>query len=109
MGDSKDRHIQLAALKYIQDNPDLTQRKLASILGVSLGKSHYLINELIKKGWVKLKNFKNSQKKVRYLYILTPKGLKNKTRITREFLHYKLEQFEIIKKEIENLKKEADL
>jgi MarR family transcriptional regulator, temperature-dependent positive regulator of motility len=108
MASNEDTHIQLTALKYIHDNPELTQRRLASILGVSLGKSHYLINELIKKGWVKLKNFKNSQKKVRYLYILTPKGLKNKTRLTREFLYYKLEQFERIKKEIENLRKETD-
>ena len=108
MANNKDRDIQLSALKYIKDNPQLTQRRLASILGVSLGKSHYLINQLIKKGWVKLKNFKNSQNKVAYLYILTPKGLKNKTRLTREFLYYKLEQFEIIKEEIETLKKEMD-
>tara|TARA_Y100000590_G_scaffold229380_1_gene258764 strand:- start:52045 stop:52374 length:330 start_codon:yes stop_codon:yes gene_type:complete len=108
MANNKDRQIQLSALKYIEDNPDLTQRQLASKLGVSLGKSHYLINELIKKGWLKLSNFKNSRNKVAYLYVLTPKGLKNKARITREYLYYKLEQFERIKQEIDDLKREVD-
>ena len=108
MANNKDRQIQLSALKYIEDNPDLTQRQLASKLGVSLGKSHYLINELIKKGWLKLSNFKNSRNKVAYLYVLTPKGLTNKARITREYLYYKLEQFERIKQEIDDLKQEVD-
>ncbi len=79
----------LKVLRHLEDNPDVTQRELAAVLGISLGKTNYCIKALIDKGLVKAKNFKNSANKRAYLYILTPKGIETKTRISVRFLQRK--------------------
>ncbi len=93
-------------LNHIHENPKSTQRELVEKLDFSLGKVNYLIQALIKKGIIKLKSFKNSSKKVVYLYLLTPKGIKQKTDITGMFLKQKLEEYDKLQEKIQMLKLE---
>ena len=81
-------------LKTIHKNPELSQRDIAKQLGISIGKTNYAIKALIEKGLVKTENFLNSKNKWAYRYILTPEGIKEKTRITREFVKRKMEECE---------------
>lgn len=94
-------------LKLLESNPHMSQRELATELGISLGKVNYCLRALIGKGWVKAGNFRRSTDKRAYLYLLTPKGLDEKAKVTARFLRRKLEEYEILKKEIEILKQEA--
>ncbi len=93
-------------LKKFEDNPHLTQRELSKELGVSLGKTNYIINALIDKGWIKLKNFKRSDKKLGYSYLLTTQGIAEKAMLAQKFLKKKSDEYNRLKKEIENLRKE---
>ncbi len=95
-------------LKLIEKNPSITQRELASELGVSVGKANYCMKALIDKGWVKASNFKNSNKKLAYFYILTPSGKEQKAKITVNFLKRKMNDYEELKQEIEILKNEVN-
>ena len=98
----------LKVLRHLEDNPNVTQRELAETLGISLGKTNYCMKALINKGMVKAKNFKNSANKRAYLYILTPKGIETKARISVRFLQRKIEEYEALRIEIEQLKTELD-
>lgn len=98
--------IHFRVLRIIEANPEITQRELANELGVSLGKINYCLKGLIEKGWVKANNFKNSNNKLAYLYILTPSGIEQKARITAQFLKRKISEYEELKIEIERLKHE---
>ena len=93
-------------LKKFQDNPYLTQRELSKELGVSLGKTNYIINALIDKGWIKLKNFKRSDKKLGYSYLLTTQGITEKAILAQKFLKRKSDEYNKLKEEIEKLKNE---
>ena len=95
-------------LKLIEKNPSITQRQLASELGVSVGKANYCLKALIDKGWVKANNFKNSNNKLAYIYKLTPSGIEQKARITVNFLKRKMSDYESLKQEIEMLKNEVN-
>ena len=86
----------------------MTQRELATALGVSLGKVNYCLKALIEKGWVKANNFRNHNNKAAYAYLLTPKGLERKAQITVRFLKRKVEEYEALKQEIEQLQREVD-
>jgi len=97
----------LRVLRRIEANPKITQRELAQELGVSLGKVNYCLQALIQKGWVKANNFKNSNHKTAYAYLLTPQGIERKAQITRDFLRRKLQEYEMLKKEIDQLKTEV--
>lgn len=101
--------IHYHVLKLIEKNPSITQRELASELGVSVGKANYCMKALIDKGWVKASNFKNSNKKLAYFYILTPSGIEQKAKITVNFLKRKMNDYEELKQEIEMLKNEVNL
>jgi EPS-associated MarR family transcriptional regulator len=100
--------IHYHVLKHIEANPSITQRELAKELGVSVGKVNYCLKALIDKGWIKANNFKNSNKKLAYFYILTPSGLEQKAKITVNFLKRKINDYEELKKEIEVLKNEVN-
>ncbi|MBT5330638.1 MAG: MarR family EPS-associated transcriptional regulator [Porticoccaceae bacterium] len=102
-----DIELQYQALKQLQRNPNLTQRQLAEILGVSLGKTNYLVKSLLDVGWLKLENFRKSDNKMGYIYLLTPKGIAQKTAITRRFLDRKRSEFERLVLEIEALESEV--
>ena len=93
-------------LRILKDNPKVTQREMAKELGLSLGKTNYVVRALIDKGWVKLSNFKRSDKKLGYIYLLTPEGLSEKTTLAQNFLNRKSEEYNRLKKEIEILKNE---
>jgi EPS-associated MarR family transcriptional regulator len=93
-------------LKKFEGNPHLTQRELSKELGVSLGKTNYIINALIDKGWLKLKNFKRSDNKLGYSYLLTTQGITEKTILAQKFLKKKSDEYNKLKEEIENLRNE---
>lgn len=91
-------------LRLIQDRPNLSQRELARELGVSLGKVNYCVRALIDKGWVKARNFRNSSNKLAYAYLLTPRGIEEKTAVTIGFLRRKVAEYEALKSEIAQLR-----
>lgn len=86
----------------------MTQRELAEQLGVSLGKTHYLVKSLIAVGWVKLDNFQRSDNKWSYVYLLTPKGIVEKTAITARFLVRKQREYSDLQLEIQQLQEEVN-
>lgn len=96
-------------LKLLDDNPELTQRQLAKSLGISLGKVNYCLKALIEKGMIKASNFRNSQNKHAYAYLLTRSGIEAKTRLTAEFLKIKIAEHQSLKKEIEELRRQVSL
>ena len=96
-------------LKIIEDEPHLSQREIAKKMGVSLGKTNYCLKALIDKGFIKLQNFYNNNKKSAYIYLLTPRGIEEKAAVTYRFLQRKLKEYEDIKQEIEKLESEAAL
>ena len=95
-------------LKTLEENPGLSQRDLAKRLGVSLGKVNYCLNALVGKGSVKINNFRNSENKLAYAYLLTPQGMESRARMTVEFLQVKVQEYKRLRKEIEELKREAE-
>jgi len=94
----------LEILKLLAAQPHMSQRDLAQAMGVSLGKANYCLKALMDKGLVKLERFRANPDKRLYAYLLTPAGLKEKTRITLEFLRYKVAEYETLKREIEQLR-----
>ena len=104
----KTQEIHLKVLRHLEGNPNVTQRELAEELGISLGKANYCMKALIDKGMVKANNFKTSANKHAYLYILTPKGIETKARVSIRFLQRKLEEYEALRIEIEQLKTEIE-
>ena len=101
------QELEYKVLKLLENKPELTQRQLAEALGVSLGKTHYLVKSLIDIGWIKLDNFQKSENKWGYAYLLTPKGIVEKSMITARFLKGKQDEYCQLRKEIEQLKKEV--
>lgn len=91
-------------LRKIAKKPDANQRELASELNMSLGKLNYVLKELKKKGLVKINNFKKNPKKTGYLYLLTPKGVAEKTKITIKFMKDKMQEYEDLKNELDQQK-----
>jgi EPS-associated MarR family transcriptional regulator len=102
-----DQELEYRALKILEQQPDLTQRQLAEALGVSLGKTHYLVKSLIDVGWVKLDNFQKSNSKWGYAYLLTPMGIAEKAAITARFLVRKQREYSELQQEIAQLQKEV--
>ncbi len=94
-------------MRLLQENPDLTQRELAQKLGVSVGGLNYCLKALMEKGLVKMQNFQQSKNKFGYVYVLTPSGISEKAALTNRFLKRKMEEYEVLKAEIEALKKDS--
>lgn len=94
-------------LKALEENPSATQRELAQELEMSLGKLNYCLKALVEKGWVKVGNFKRNQHKIGYAYLLTPKGIEEKTNVTIGFLKRKLEEYDKLQDEIKCLREEV--
>ena len=97
-------HLEL--MRLLEQHPEYSQRELAGALGVSLGKTHYLLKALLTKGWVKAKNFQRSNNKLGYLYVLTPQGVRQRMNLTRAFLASKELQYEVLNKQITLLREE---
>jgi len=103
-----DREQQLKVLRLLQETPDLNQRQMADQLGISLGGLNYCLRALVEKGWVKMDNFGRSPNKLKYAYLLTPRGVAAKTRLTASFLKRKLKEYDALEAEIEALRAEMD-
>ena len=103
------KDIRLDLLRKLESNPKYTQRDLSKEMEVSLGKINYCMKKLIEKGWLKAKNFQQSENKKAYAYFLTSKGMDQKSKLTIVFLKRKMEEYELLKGEIEQLKKEGKL
>jgi len=101
----EDTHFRV--MRLLQANPDITQRELADQLGVSLGGLNYCLRALTEKGWVKMQNFADSKNKFGYVYVLTPKGLAQRARLTQQFLQRKMNEFAALRAEIESLQEET--
>ena len=97
---------ELEILRQIEENPNLTQRQIADHLGFSLGKINYLIKALLEKGVVKVDNFKRSDNKLGYLYLLTPEGVERKRKLTLLFIQRKSEEFDKLKAELSRTEKQ---
>ena len=98
----------LKVLRLLEANPHLSQRELANVLGVSLGKTNYCLKALLGKGFVKMQSFKKSQNKLAYAYLLTPDGIAEKAGLTVRFLARKVAEYESLTLEIEALKSEMN-
>jgi EPS-associated MarR family transcriptional regulator len=94
-------------LKLLEADPHASQRRIADELGISLGRVNYCLKALIDKGLVKVNNFRNNANKRTYLYLLTPKGIEEKTKVTLQFLQVKMAEYEAVKREIDELQSEA--
>ena len=99
--------LRLRVLRAIEVDPELSQRQLAAELGVSLGGVNYALKALMERGFVKADNFRKSGNKVAYLYVLTPRGVAEKASLATAFLGRKLEEYEVLKQEIDALKSEV--
>lgn len=93
-------------LKLIENNPEISQRELAKKLGISLGRVNFCLKALVDVGLLKVNNFLNSKNKWAYMYLLTPKGVEEKAKLTLSYLEMKLIEYEKIKSEIQELKNE---
>jgi EPS-associated MarR family transcriptional regulator len=103
------QELEYRVLKILEQQPDLTQRQLSEALGVSLGKTNYVLKSLIDVGWVKLDNFQKSDNKWGYVYLLTPMGVTEKAAITVRFLKRKKQEYDNLQKEIAQLQREVQL
>lgn len=95
-------------LREIAKNPNISQREIASKHRISLGKVNYAIKSLISKGFIKIQNLSGASKKQKYTYVLTPIGVEEKAKQTTNFLKWKLDEYERMKKEIEELKEDVN-
>ena len=95
--------VRFRVLRVLQDEPDMSQREMSDRLGMSLGAVNYCLRALTEKGQVKVRNFRSSDNKLRYAYILTPGGLAEKARLTGAFLARKVAEYEALRAEIEAL------
>lgn len=101
-----DTHFKV--MNMISKNPDITQRELAKMAGISLGSMHYCLKALVKKGWVKAGNFKKNPKKSSYFYLLTREGIAHKSNLALDFLQRKKLEYDALEREIKILSKDIN-
>lgn len=101
--------IRLKIMRLVSQNPDISTRQVADEVGISNGSAYYVLTALVERGFVKLKNFKKNPRKGQYAYLLTPKGIREKSLLTHSFIGRKREEFEVLKSEIEALEEEVGL
>ena len=112
MASSRDlerENTRLRVMRLIAEDPMVTTRQIAAVLGISHGSAYYVLSALVKKGFVKLGNFTRNRKKGQYAYILTPSGIREKTMLTQNFIVRKRREYEDMKTEIETLERELEL
>ena len=101
--------IQLKVMRLISEFPEMSSRQVAEAVGISNGSAYYVLTALVENGLVKLDNFKKNPRKGRYAYLLTPKGIREKSILTHNFIERKRKEYEDLKNEIEALEEEAGL
>jgi MarR family transcriptional regulator, temperature-dependent positive regulator of motility len=99
--------VRYRLLRYLEEHPQASQRELALHLGVSVGKINYCLRALIEKGLVKMRNFRKSERKLAYSYVLTPKGIDEKVNVTVRFLQRKMVEYDVLSEEIKRLNREV--
>tara|TARA_B100001123_G_C14370720_1_gene654744 strand:+ start:118 stop:447 length:330 start_codon:yes stop_codon:yes gene_type:complete len=104
----KDKQDHFNVLRKINKNPESTQRELAQELGFSLGKLNYCLRALKNKGLIKMKNFEKNPNKINYIYVLTPRGIAEKTKLTINFMKRKMEEYDDLKAELKKKIKNVD-
>ena len=107
--EAQQAEIRLKVMRLISQNPDISTRQVADEVGISNGSAYYVLTALVEMGFVKLKNFKKNPRKGQYAYLLTPKGIREKSLLTHSFIGRKREEFEVLKSEIEALEEEVGL
>jgi MarR family transcriptional regulator, temperature-dependent positive regulator of motility len=107
-GRGLDDDVRYRLFKLVEEHPEITQREAAEALGVSLGKANYCFRALIRKGFVKARNFRNSKNKIAYAYLLTPRGIEEKMLVTRRFLDRKLAEYDALVTELHELTREVN-
>ena len=105
----KNKEDFLKILREIHNKPNVSQRELANVLKFSLGKLNYCLKSLRNKGLLKIKNFKKNKKKINYIYLLTPKGMTQKTKLTINFLKRKMVEYDQLNKDLKNEKNKNKL
>jgi EPS-associated MarR family transcriptional regulator len=95
-------------MRLLEEKPELSQRDAARELGISLGRLNYCLQALVRKGWLKATRFTNSRNKSAYMYLLTPRGIEEKASITVEFLRAKVHEYEQLRSEIEQLRRDVE-
>jgi EPS-associated MarR family transcriptional regulator len=103
-----DEESRYKVMRLLQANPQMSQRDVARALGMSVGKVNYCLKALTRRGWVKAANFKNSNNKAAYMYLLTPRGLEEKASLTVRFLRIKMDEYQRLGAEIEEMRTEAE-
>lgn len=101
------QEVRYRLLKYLSEHPDATQRQLARELGVSVGKVNYCLRALIEKGLLKMRNFQSAKHKAAYAYLLTAEGIEEKVNVTYAFLRRKIEEYDLLSKEIDTMTAEV--
>ena len=107
--EERQAEIRFKVMRLISQNPEMSTRQVADEIGISNGSAYYVLTALVEKGFVKLSNFKKNPRKGQYAYLLTPKGIREKSLLTHSFIERKREEFEALKEEIRALEKEAGL
>lgn len=95
-------------MRLLEGNPKMSQRDAARELGISLGKLNYCVRALIRKGWVTASRFKNNRNKAAYMYLLTPRGIEEKARLTMQFLQIKMREYETLRAEIDQMRRDVE-
>ena len=101
--------VRLKVMRLIAQKPEMSTRQVADEVGISNGSAYYILTALVEKGFVKLGNFKKNPRKGQYAYLLTPKGIREKSLLTHSFIERKREEFKILRVEIRALEEEAGL
>lgn len=104
--DPSEQQLALSVLRLMSERPDMTQRQLAQSLGVSLGKTNFIVRAVLSRGWVKAENFRRSNNKLGYIYVLTPQGIAQRVRLTQTFIARKEQEYELLRGEIDRLRTE---
>jgi len=104
--DPSEQQLALGVLRLMSERPDMTQRQLAESLGVSLGKTNFIVRAVLARGWVKAENFRRSNNKLGYIYVLTPQGIAQRLRLTQTFIARKEQEFALLRREIDRLRTE---
>ena len=107
--DEQQAEIRLQVMRLIAQNPEMSTRQVADEVGISNGSAYYVLAALVEKGFVKLENFKKSPRKGQYAYLLTPKGIREKSLLTHSFIERKRQEYADLKTEIEALEQEVGL
>lgn len=107
--DEQQAEIRLKVMRLIAQNPEMSSRQVADAVGISNGSAYYVLTALVEKGFVKLGNFKSNPRKGQYAYLLTPKGIREKSILTHSFIDRKRQEFEDLRAEIQALEAEAGL